>query len=195
MDKPAMARANRVGELRALAAKMTPEQLADEAKVAGLKFIGDETREEMEFEVAEAVVVTEEKAAAQAIADKAVAEQRAEREAFYQTKEGKKQRAIDERDARDHAVRKVNAGFCSALPSSARMQGTHQPHPDADGGVVWPVPDGRYRVSGSQWVMSFRDGKWTSADQAHNRTEPDWLDIPDHAGGHVSAKSPPGERY
>lgn len=195
MVKIAMHRANRVAELRKLAAEMTPKQLSEEAKALGVKFIGDETREEMEFELADAMVAAEEKAVADADAANAAAEAKAKREAHYKTPEGKKQRAIDERDARDNAVRKVNAGFCSALPTSARMQGTYQPDPDGSGASDHPVPDGRYRVSGSHWVLSFKDSKWISADMAHNRSEPDWVEISDMPGGAVSAKSPPGEKY
>lgn len=188
MDKMAMTRANRMSELRALAAKMTRAQLDNEASVLGLKFIGDETREEQEFEVAEASVAAEEKAAAAAAAAKVAADEKGRREAFYNTKEGRAQRRIDELSARDDAIRKVNAGFVRSLPHSARMQGTHQPD---DTGVVFPVPDGRYRVSGSGWVMTFAGSKWTSADAAHARSAPDWTEIPDVPGGKVSAKPNP----
>jgi hypothetical protein len=44
-------------------------------------------------------------------------------------------------------------------------------------------------------VMSFKDNKWTGADLAHARTEPDWAEIPDTPGSPVSAKSPAGEKF
>jgi hypothetical protein len=194
MDKTAFARAERINQRRASFATYTTEYLLRGAKELGVDLVGDETREEIEFAVAEADVNGEDAALAAEASEKAAAEAREKREAYYQTKEGKRQRAIDERDARDHAVRKVNAGFCSALPTSARMQGTYQPDPAGTGGDH-PVPDGRYRVSGSHWVLSFKDNKWTSADMAHARTEPDWIEIADTPGGAVSAKSPASEKF
>lgn len=194
MDKNALQRHDRIAEYRAILSKMDAEQLkrvVGEAKVA---LEGDETREEIEFAVAEATVAMEEAEAARDAAAKIAAEEKAKREQFYQTKEGKKQRAIDEAAARDNAVRRVNHGFISALPPSARMQGAHQPDP-ASASPDHPVPDGRYRVSGSHWVMTFAGGKWSSADMAHARGEPDWIEVPDVAGGSVGARPSPGANF
>lgn len=192
MDKSALQRHERINARRASIASYKTEVLLRGAKELGVALEGDETREEIEFAVAEADINAEDAQIAKEAADEAAAKVKAEREAFYQTKEGKKQRAIDEAEARDNAVRRVNHGFISALPPSARMRGSFQPDPNAPS-ADHPVPDGRYRVSGSGWIMTFKDGKWTSADMAHSRVQPDWSEIPDVAGGKVSAKPKPGK--
>lgn len=190
MDRTAFQRHDRIAEYRGILSKMDAKELMRAARESKVEFVGDETRDEMEFAIAEATVNAEDAETARKAQEEAAAKAKEEREAFYRTKEGRAQRAIDERDARDNAVRQVNHNFIRALPHSARMNGTHQPDrnaPSAD----HPVPDGRYRVSGSLWVMTFKDGKWTSADMAHSRGQPDWSEIPDVAGAKVSAKPDP----
>lgn len=190
MDKSAMRRADRVAEFRDILSKMDPDQLKRAVAETNVQLAGDESREEIEFAVADAAATAEEVEEARLAAERLAAEEKAKREEFYQTKEGRKQRAIDERAARDTAIRSVHAGFIRALPSSARMQGTHQVAPDSIAAGDHPVPDGRYRVLGSDWVMSFKDGKWASADMAHARSAPDWIDIPDAAGNTAGAVHP-----
>lgn len=193
MDKAALNRANRIAALRADLGKLDAKQLGEAAQDAGADLVGDETREEIEFATAEAMVNAKDAEDARLAAEAAAAKAKAEREAFYQTKEGKKQRAIDEAAARDDAVRKVNAAFISGLPHDARMLGSHVV-PESRSGSH-PVPDGRYRVLGSFWVMSFKDGKWIGADQGHARAEPDWIEIPDVPGGLVGGKHAPAKDW
>lgn len=191
MDNAARIKADEIAELRASLEHYEEPALQKIAAEMKLDLGECDTREDRIFLIAD----TEwSRCDAEIKADaerKLREEEKARREAFYQTKDGKKQRAIDEAAARDNAIRRVHGGFIRSLPSSARMQGTHQVDPASSAAGDHPVPDGRYRVLGSDWVMSFKDGKWASADLAHARSAPDWIDIPDAPGNVVGAAARP----
>lgn len=191
MDKTELKRANRIAEHRAALGKLSNDDLKKAATETGAKLEGDETREEIEFATALAAVEIEEAAAAKDAKDRLAAEDKTKREAFYATKEGKKQRAADEADARDRAIRGVHSAFIKALPNEARSSGSYDIKPDAPEAGQYPVADGSYRVSGSAWIVHFKDGKWAGANLAHARAAPDWTEIPDAPGNPVSAASPP----
>jgi hypothetical protein len=186
MDNSERKKADAISDMRDTLGKFDDDKLKKIAEEGNIDLSEcDGIREDIIFKIADESWKQMEAERQAEIEREKKAEETAKREAFYQTKEGKKKRAIDELAARDNAVRAVNNGFVRALPSAARMQGTHQPSPDAAGDHA--VPDGRYRVSGSFWVMTFADCKWISADMAHARGEPDWIDIPDMPGNVISA--------
>jgi hypothetical protein len=190
MNKLAKQRADRIAALRAEFGKLDDAALLKAAQDAGAKLEGDETRDELEFATAEATVVEEEQAAADAERQRKDDEARAEREAFYKTPAGRKQRAQDEKDASERAIRRVHSSFIKALPSEARSTGACVVNPDAPEAGSHPVADGNYRVAGSDWVMSFKDKKWSGAYRAHALSDPDWTEIPDAPGGAVGAPAP-----
>lgn len=80
---------------------------------------------------------------------------------------------------RDRTVRAVSAEFCRAIPDVARSTGVYTVSAGSDQPNL-PVPDGKFRVTGCDWVMEFTDGAWSGAHRAHANGEPDWIDIPDH---------------
>jgi hypothetical protein len=190
MDKDAMKRADRLNDLRAELAKLDDKDLLNAAIDLNVSIDPTDTRDEREFAIASARIAADEQAAAAAAEAAAKEKEQAAREAFYKTKEGRAQRAKDEAQARDRAVRAVNAGFIRAVPRPALSAGAHAVDPDsAEGRAEYPVPDGGYRVVGSDWVMQFKGGRWVAADLAHARGAPDWREIPDSEGNPVGAKS------
>ncbi|MGX9389760.1 hypothetical protein ACWX0K_10960 [Nitrobacteraceae bacterium UC4446_H13] len=80
---------------------------------------------------------------------------------------------------RDAAVRTVSAEFCRAIPDIARSTGVFTVAEGSEQPRI-PVPDGKYRVTGCDWVMEFSDAAWSGAHRAHARDNADWIDIPDH---------------
>lgn len=167
-------------EILEYVAGFSDDDLNAAAAEIGVVFLPDDTREEKNAKVVADVLQKQAVAVADAEALAAKEKAEAERLAFFSTKEGKKHRkAMEDRDRND-AVRRVHASFIQALPGSARSQGffeVPEDHPEA--GSDLPVPSGGYRVAGSDWVMRFKGGRWVSADRAHARAAPDWVDIPD----------------
>lgn len=185
MDKKAIQRDMRLSAVRLELGKLNDADLKQRAADLGIGLEGDETREEIEFMLAGATVAKEEADAAAEEQRQRDEAERAEREAFYKTPAGKKQKAIDEQNARDNAVRAVHANFIRALPNAARSSGSFDVAPDSPDAGKHPVPDGRYRVAGSDWIVEFKGGKWSSANRAHAHSAPDWTEIADTPGGQV----------
>lgn len=73
--------------------------------------------------------------------------------------------------ARNAAVRRVMAAFESALPSGAHSSGHH--FAPEDGAVHDAIPDGKYRVIGSDWAGRFEGGRLVEAFRC----------VPPHFGG------------
>lgn len=73
---------------------------------------------------------------------------------------------------RNEALVSFNADFCRELPQDPRS-GQHakdghytQVEGDKFDGREFPVPDGRYRVAGSEWVFDFEGGAFIEAMRA-----------------------------
>lgn len=72
----------------------------------------------------------------------------------------------DDRDDTAKTMRQLNALFCRDIPQPARA-GTFKPEKDdALFGGDYDVPDGKYRVAGSEWVFEIRKQKLVNALQA-----------------------------
>ncbi|WP_407155180.1 hypothetical protein [Bradyrhizobium sp. STM 3557] len=191
MDKAAMARADRLQARRAELAKLTSGELTMLATDRGVAIDPTDTREEREFALASAMIDAEDAEAAATAAKEQDERERRKREAFYKTKEGKALIERELRQTRDRRIRQQHAAFIGALPSDARSKGVHVV-PDSHAGAASPdVPDGTYRVSGSDWLLSFSGGRWVQASRAHDRGHPDWTEIPDVEGASVAARARP----
>lgn len=64
-----------------------------------------------------------------------------------------------DRDQVNKDLRALNALFCSAVPQAAR-DGSFEPEKgDPVFGGEYEIPNGKYRVVGSEWVFEIRKGK------------------------------------
>lgn len=74
-----------------------------------------------------------------------------------------------EKAAHETLIADTARRFMAALPPGAAAGGSYEyPESDEDGG---DVPDGKYRIAGSDWVFEWEGGKPKSATKAH---APDW---------------------
>lgn len=156
----------------------------------GVTFRHDDNRDEKLEKLAIKIIADEDAA-------KEAAERQAREEAERQAKEAAERKAREEgagRDVndpvRDRAVRSVHAAFIKDLPRSVRSGGVHAVDPESPEAGDHAVPDGRYRVSGSDYILEFSGGKWAGAVRASPRNEPDYVEIPDSDGASVGAPPP-----
>lgn len=63
-------------------------------------------------------------------------------------------------------LRALNAEFCRDIPQEARAGGFEPGDDDARFGGDYDVPDGKYRVLGSEWVFEIRKKKLAGAARA-----------------------------
>lgn len=123
---------------------------------------------ELNIDISEAKTLEDKRAAielhAEDEAKKAIAEARIK---HMESEQGKSVASEDEkRDGAARALRQLNALFCRDIPQSARS-GSFQPREDdALFGGDYEVPDGKYRVTGSEWVFQIRKKKLVDAVQA-----------------------------
>lgn len=73
---------------------------------------------------------------------------------------------------RDHAVRQVYSTFVNRPAHSAALGPYQASKAELRDGLEHPVPDGRYRLIGYDWVLTFRGGKFAAADPAGPTTNP-----------------------
>lgn len=158
------------------------------AEKVGIVFKHDDNRDEKLEKLASKIIADED--AANEAADRE-AREAAERKAkeVADRKAAPADGEMHEADipARDRSIRSVNAAFIKDLPRAVRSGGVHTVDPDSPEAGEHRVPDGRYRVSGSDYVLEFRDGKWAGAVLANPRGEPDYTEIPDSEGGSVGS--------
>lgn len=75
---------------------------------------------------------------------------------------------------RDAAIQRLNANFTRNVPRAAQSSGAHEvEREDLREAEKLPVPDGSYRVLGSDWVHSFKGGKHVASERAGPHTDPD----------------------
>jgi len=63
-------------------------------------------------------------------------------------------------------VRALNVNFCSALPENARHGAYETVEGDRFDGKIYEVPDGVYRVAGSDWLLTLEGRKFVAASRA-----------------------------
>ncbi len=120
------------------------------------------------IDLGEAKTVADKRAAielhAEDEAKKAIGEQRIK---HMESDQGKKVANEDQqRDDTARTMRQLNALFCRDIPQPARA-GTFKPeNGDVLFGGDYDVPDGKYRVAGSEWVFEIRKHKLVNALQA-----------------------------
>lgn len=75
--------------------------------------------------------------------------------------------------ARDGAVRSVNSAFNRNPPRAIFSAGHYTvPKDEIDEADKLPVPDGRYRIIGLDWIHEFKGGKWIATEKARPNVDP-----------------------
>ncbi|MFT0876003.1 hypothetical protein VRZ08_05540 [Rhodopseudomonas sp. G2_2311] len=124
-------------------------------------------------EAANVEAAAKQKAADEAAKDEAAAKQKAAEEAAKKLVDDEAAQAAkiaaedSGRSAVDRVIRRLNSDFCRDLPEGARS-GDYDADADRDQRFSEPyeVPNGRYRVAGSDWVFEIKSKKLVSAFRA-----------------------------
>ncbi|EKS26513.1 hypothetical protein [Afipia felis] len=170
-------------DLKASVAGLADLDFAKLASLLDVPLLPDATRDELNTAVVGAIVDHREQIAKDLAAQQAKREADDKLAAFLKTPEGKAHRkAVDDR-ARNVAVRTVHADFAGALPTEARQTGTFAVPDDHANSAQSAVPNGSYRVLGTDWLHRFKGGRWIGADRVAAHAKPDWTEVPDSAAG------------
>lgn len=151
------------------------------ASLLGVPLLPDATRDELNAEVVAAIELRRDRIAQDLAAQEAKKAADEKQAAFLKTAAGKAHRQAIEDRSRNAAVRSVHAAFANALPSDARQTGSFKAPADHPQGDQPSVPDGTYRVLGTDWLHRFKRGQWIGADRAAPQAKPIWTEIPDNA--------------
>lgn len=92
-----------------------------------------------------------------------------------------------------HEVRRISTAFSHAVPQEALATGALDLERKREPAPVVPgldlgrdpkgVPDGRYRVDGNDWIVTFKGGKVASFERGRPDTDPsDIIAVPSHNG-------------
>lgn len=88
--------------------------------------------------------------------------------------------AASEPPSPHRAIRAAWTEFARAVPYAAQSSGVHVPSDEAVAAAPdLGVPDGRYRVMGADWILTFADGKFVGAERAGAAAQPGaYVEIP-----------------
>jgi hypothetical protein len=169
-------------------AKMTPAELADEKKRKAGLAAEIERMDDTELKLLAARVgvdpatTPERKDLVAAIELKAEADAAAGRQAIRDMDEQERTAVSDEdskRPATARIIRALNAEFCRDIPQEGR-HGSFEPDEDHPRfGGDYDVPNGKYRVSGSEWLILIHKKKLQGIERATEKNN--------YGGRHVIA--------
>lgn len=77
---------------------------------------------------------------------------------------------LDENQA--DSLCRLNSHICGAVPQDAAQSGAYEPKDDPRFAGATPVPDGRYRITGSDWILTVRSRRLTLIERALPEVDP-----------------------
>lgn len=90
------------------------------------------------------------------------------------------QKAVQLTGEAQAAIRQANATFARGLPQAVLASGSMEMQDHALGSAEHPeIPNGCYRVSGSDWLLTFKKGQLVLVERGGPRTRADsYIDVP-----------------
>lgn len=154
------AEAKRKSELHEELKRKDAVELGLFAKEHGIDLTGSTTPEDMRA----AIELHMEDQAKKAAADQAIKDMEADQAKKIAKESGS-------RDDTAKTMRALNTLFCSNVPQDARAGSFKPEKGDEVFGGDYDVPNGKYRVAGSEWVFEIKNDKLVGAVRASQRND------------------------